>query len=88
VKHPTFHVFKLKLFDEDKRRKDYHWRFDLIEHKLAMEVKFTLTTRQTKCSSQVERLPLKRNIMSKTNPLGPNLPKTMEKFKLERKHEL
>jgi hypothetical protein len=35
-----------------------------------------------------ERLPLKINIMNKTNPLGPNLPKMMEKFKLERKHKL
>jgi hypothetical protein len=40
---------------------NYHWRFDLIEQKLAMEVKCTLTTRQTRCLSQVERLPLKHN---------------------------
>ncbi len=42
VAHPTFHVSKLKLVHEDKKRKDwkhaYQPRFDLIKHKLAGEV--------------------------------------------------
>jgi len=42
VTHPSFHVSKLKLVHEDKKRKDwkhaYHPRFDLIKHKLAREV--------------------------------------------------
>jgi hypothetical protein len=53
VVHPTFHVSKLKPFNEDKRRKDrkhaYHPRFDLIKHKLTREAKCILATRHTKC---------------------------------------
>jgi hypothetical protein len=53
VVHPTFHVSKLKPFNEDKRRKDrkhaYHPRFDLIKHKLTKEAKCILATRHTKC---------------------------------------
>jgi len=52
VAHPTFHVSKLKLVYEDKKRKDwkhaYHPRFDFVEHKLDGEVECILVARQTK----------------------------------------
>jgi hypothetical protein len=42
VAHSTFHVFKLKLFYKNKKKKNkkhaYHLRFDFIEHKLVGEV--------------------------------------------------
>jgi hypothetical protein len=42
VAHSTFHVSKLKLVHEDKKRKDwkhaYHLIFDLIKHKLVGEI--------------------------------------------------
>jgi len=51
VAHLTFHVSKLMLIHEDKKRKDqkhaYHPRFDLIEHKLVGEVECILTAKQT-----------------------------------------
>jgi hypothetical protein len=50
--HLTFHVSKLRLIYEDKKRKDrkqaYHPRFDLIEHKFVAEVKCILIVKQTK----------------------------------------
>jgi hypothetical protein len=45
----TFHVSKLKLLHEDKKKKDrkqaYHPRFNLIEHKFVREVKHILIVR-------------------------------------------
>jgi hypothetical protein len=42
VAHSTFHVSKLKLFYENKKKKNkkhaYHSRFDVIEHRLVGEV--------------------------------------------------
>ncbi len=50
VAHPTFHVSKLKLVHEEKKKKDqkqaYHPRFDLIKHKLAREIKCILVIEQ------------------------------------------
>jgi len=52
VAHPTFHVSKLKLVHEDKKRKDhkqaYHLGFNLIEHKLVGEIECMLTASQTR----------------------------------------
>jgi hypothetical protein len=49
VAHSTFHVSKLKLVHEDKKRKDhkhaYHARFNHIEHKLVEEAECILATR-------------------------------------------
>jgi hypothetical protein len=52
VAHLTFHVSKLKLVHEEKKKKDwkqaYHLGFDLIEHKLLGEMECILATRQTR----------------------------------------
>ncbi len=40
--HSSFHVFKLKLFYKNKKKKNkkhaYHLKFDIIEHRLVGEV--------------------------------------------------
>jgi hypothetical protein len=49
VMHPVFHVFKLKSFKADdkrsKRKHEYHKGFNLMEHRIAIEIEYKQTRR-------------------------------------------
>jgi hypothetical protein len=46
VTHPTFYVFKLKLFKANdkiiERKQEYHKGFNLLEHRLAVKIECIL----------------------------------------------